>query len=242
MKNLIMIIVISGLLFSACSPRTPEVAPSLPKATLPAQTTSTKLPPTLTATPLPPTQTAVPTNTATPVVSLFPMITFIEDVVCREGPDPYYYPVVNFSTGQTSQVQSRSDDGAWLVVLSQAPNKSTVCWVPVSSVEKFGDVKPLLVSIAPPLPAGPFKATASKGVCGVNRQGAIVVDWSPLASGTGYYVYRNGVNIATVYGNSYIDHDTPGSKTPYIYTYVIQAFNSVGLARVTASVSVTLCD
>jgi hypothetical protein len=163
-------------------------------------------------------------------------------VICRLGTDLNYYPVVTFTPGQTSDAQGRSADGLWLIVESKTPNKSPTCWVPAASVENFGEVNKLLVSSPPPLPIGPGSATSTKGVCGINNNGAIVVRWSPVVTGTGYYVYRNGRNIATVYGGQYIDRDTPRSKTAYIYNYGIQAFNSVGLSKVTASVSVTLCD
>lgn len=242
MKNSIIILALIAIFVSACSPKSPAAIPVTPQASAVVMATATALSPTATASPVPPSETPAPTLTSTPPVTLFPTVTFSEKAICRLGPDLNYYPVVTYSAGQTSQVQSRSEDGAWLIVMTQVPNLSSICWIPTASVENFGEVNNLLVSIAPPLPVGPSRATSSKGACGINKNGAIVVEWTPVADGTGYYVYRNGHNIANVYGGRYIDHDTPGSQTPYVYTYGIQAFNSAGLSKVTASVSVTLCD
>lgn len=240
MKNNLLFLALIALLVSACAPQTAPT-PSMPLATETVANTPTTLPPTATASPNPPTATPEPSATPLPE-TLFPTVTFSEKVICRMGTDPNYYPVVTFAAGQTSPAEGRSEDGQWLIVKSLAPNKNPTCWVPVKSVKSFGEVNNLLVSVQPPLPVGPISASVSKGVCGINSHGAIVVTWSPVVAGTGYYLYRNGKNIATVYGGQYIDHDTPGSKTPYVYTYGIQAFNNLGLSKVTASVSVTLCD
>ncbi|HEY3311051.1 MAG TPA: hypothetical protein VGK00_05360 [Anaerolineales bacterium] len=245
MKKYHILLALIPILVSACVQKTPTVSAITPLQSTPAvRATSTSLPPSPNPSHIPPSVTPVPTTAASPTSSetLFPKVTFSQNVICRLGPDDHYYKVVSFSAGQTSDVQARSEDGKWLNVLSNAANKSYTCWIPITGVQPFGEVEHLLVTIPPPLPDGPTHANTSKSVCGINRNGAIVVTWGQTFSGTGYYLLRNGTNIATVYGDTYIDHDTPGSKSPYVYTYVVQAFNSVGLARVVASASVTLCD
>jgi len=244
MKNTFLITALFALLISACSSsnssapvkETPQVTKTV------AIATKVVIPATRTAAPISPSETLAPTTTSTPSVTLFPTVTFRENVVCRQGPDKNYYRVVSLNSGQSSQVQGRNEDGEWLNILTNTPNKSFTCWIPLSSVEKFGEVKDLMVLIASPLPIGPNRVSATKGACGVNKHGTVVLEWSPQASGTGYIVYRNGKNIANVYDSIYIDHDTPGSATPYNYDYLIQAFNSVGVSKVTASIRVTLCD
>jgi hypothetical protein len=242
MKKSITLLVLAAVFLSACGSLKPSAqdTPSVPATVV---NTATALPPTSTATAVPPSATPEPSLTATPKVTLFPTVTFTEKVVCRLGPDVNYFPVVTFSAGQTSQVQGRSEDNAWLIVMSQVKIKSSTCWVPVASVENFGNVSDLIVSVAPPLPVGPSSATAAKVGCG-NRAVpgmATTIYWSPVVDGVGYYVFRNGKNHATVFGGYFVEHDTPNSKNPYVYTYGIQAFNSVGLSKVTASVSITLC-
>lgn len=236
MKKLLLLLVLTMLLVSACAPQ-PTPTP-LPTAAPVIENTPTVRPPT--ATPAP-SATPEPTLTATPATELFPTVTFTQKVICRLGTDVNYFPVVTFTPGQTSRVENRSFDAQWLMIDAQTPNKNPTCWVPVASVEAVPGLENLLVSAPPPLPAGPISASVSPGVCGVNRQGPITLTWSQGSAGTGYYIYRNGKNIATVYGGLYLDRDTPASKTPYTYTYGIQAFNSVGLSKVTASASVTLC-
>lgn len=242
MKKSIIVLVLAAVLISACGSQKP-VTQDAPPATQVIKATATAIPPTTIPTEAPPSVTPEPSPTPTPKVTMFPTVTFTETTVCRLGPDANYYSVVTFSKGQTSQAQGRSEDGAWLIVMSQVKIKSSTCWVPVASVENFGNVSDLTVSIAPPLPVGPTKATAAKVGCG-NRLGGVgplTLYWSPVVDGVGYYIYRNGKNHATVYGGYYVEHDTPNSKNPYVYTYGVQAFNSVGLSKVTASISVTLC-
>jgi hypothetical protein len=246
MKKIIVFLALISLLVSACSANTPvpTSAPVLPQAAPTKMATATALPPTASASPLPPSATPEPTLTPTTAPNLFPEVTLSENVVCRKGPDVNYYRVVNYSVGQATEVQGRSADSQWVEVITNAPNKNYTCWLPVTSVKGIPSVADLDVPDVASLPTGARVVTAvRKSVCGVNKaNGAVVIDWSPIAEGTGFTVIRNGRNIAQVYGGEYIDHDTPGSKTAYVYTYTIQAFNSVGISKVNASVSVTLCD
>ena len=240
MKKLIILLALVGLVLTACSAAAPAAQPviALPATQVPATAT---LPPSPTPTQLPPSLTPAPTASPTADVTLFPTVTLSQNMTCRMGPDAHYFRVIDFVSGQEVNVQARTEDSTWLMVLSETPNKNHTCWIPVSGVKAFGEVSNLIVASPPPLPIGPSRASASEGVCGNNRKGAIVIRWSPTVSGTGYYVIRNGKNIAGVYGDNYIDHDTPGSRTPYVYTYVIQAYDSVGLSKTMAAVSVTMC-
>jgi hypothetical protein len=251
MKKFIILVVLTAILISACSSQASTPVIPTPRQNSPtAAATQTAVPPTATTTQVPPSATSEPILTATSTVTLFPTVTFSEDVTCRMGPDLNYFKVVSFTAGQTSQVQGRSDDSQWLNVLTQASNQSYTCWVPLTSVKSIEGAADLRVIAAAQLPTGATVASVlDKNYCGVIKQGKttstrgpVVLDWSPAADGTGFFVYRNGKNLAAVYGGEYIDYDTPGSKTPYVYTYTIQAFNSVGLSKVSASVNVTLCD
>jgi hypothetical protein len=246
MKKFIILLALTSLLVSACSANTPTPtsAPVLPPVAPTKMATPTAQPPTATASPVPPSATPEPTLPHTTAPNLFHAVTISENVACRKGPDLNYYRVINYSTGQATQVQGRSADSQWVEVVTNAPNKNYTCWVPVKSVKGIPSVADLDVVEVATLPNGARVVSAvKKSVCGVNKaNGAVVIDWSPVAEGTGFTVIRNGRNIAQVYGGEYIDHDTPSSKTAYIYTYTIQAFNSVGISKVNASVSVTLCD
>ena len=73
-----------------------------------------------------------------------------------------------------------------------------------------------------------------------NNGTSVEVSWTPSANSLigGYYIYRNGVNIATVTsGNSYIDNNlTPNTS----YTYYVQAYDPFSnLANPTVSQNIT---
>lgn len=234
-KNIGTLVLILFLITS-CTTQQPA-----PNPTVVEPPTLTPVPARPTKTVTPPTETAAPVPTETSSITLFPTITITEKVVCRLGPDKNYYAVVTFLPGQTSEVQGRTEDAEWLLITTNEPNKSPTCYVPLKTTDLTSNVNDLLVSHPLPLPDGPTYAYASAGVCGINRQGAILVQWGPTVSGTGYFVFRNGKNIAGVHGDQYIDHDTPASKTPYTYTYTIVGFDSVGTSKLNASVSVEMC-
>ncbi len=240
LKKLFLLLAVVSVLISACAAPAPTAVPVTQALVMPATATA-KPAPTATATEIPPSPTPVVVLSPTPDVTLFPIVTLAKNATCRMGPDANYFKVVSFAAGQSTQVHSRNEDAKWLLVNSNTVNKNPTCWVPVESMTAFEGLDNLVVSNPPPLPTGPTRATGTAGACGVNRKGAVVVSWSPTVSGTGYYVLRNGKNIATIYGDTYIDHDTPGSKLPYVLTYVIQGFDSVGMSKVVASVSVTIC-
>lgn len=241
MKKLIFFLVVAALMLGACGAKTPAPQ-AAPLATSTSVPTAAPTKPSATPTEAPPTLTPEPSATATPDFTLFPTVTFAQTSTCRLGPDENYYKVVTFTQGQTSQAQGRSEDSAWLEVLSQAKNKSFTCWVKVADLEKLEKIEPLTVSIAPPLPVGPSTAKASAGICGRNAVNKpVTISWAPVVGGGGYYVYRNGKNHATVFGGYYNDYGVPKSKDPVVYTYEIQAFNSVGLSKTKAAVSVTMC-
>ena len=243
MKKSIIIFALIAILISACAS---NATPTPTQAEVPqvVEATATALPPTATASPVPPSATPAPTLTSTPAVTLFPTVTLSANTACRMGPDLNYYRVTNFTSGMTTQVQGRSDDSKWLNVLTQTKNKSFTCWIPLESVKAFEGAADLRVVPAAPLPTGAMAASARKrSICGVNKDnGSVVINWTPYGEGMGFIIYRNGKNVTTVYGGEYIDHDTPASKSAYVLTYTIQAFNSVGLSKVSASVSVPICD
>ena len=244
MKKSILILALLTLLVSACASNRTRTPRGTQPALAAVAATATLIP--VTATAILPTGTdepsATPALTATAAGTLFPVVTFAEQAVCRFGPDPNYHRVVTFEQGATSRAEGRSEDNAWVLMLSlQDPNSVSTCWAPVASLEYFGNISDLMLAPTPLLPDGPTRVVTSKPVCGSHGGDAITISWSPVVDGVGYYVYRNGKNIATVYGDRYIDHDTPGSKKPYVYTYTIQAVDGAGLSKLTVSTSITLC-
>lgn len=243
MKKMIILLSLIALALSGCgsagpaagAPVKPDAATEAPAATqMPTAVPTAKK----TATPVPLTETPAPTPTT--AASMFPQVTFSEDVICRMGPEPNYYRVIKFTKGQTTPAYGRIEDASWISVETRTPNKDPFCWVPITSVEDFGDANALRVVSVAPLPEAPVTLTATQGVCGTTADN-MGLEWSPVAQGVGYYVYRNGKNIGTVYGGKFRDFETPRSKKPYVYVYVVQAFNAAGTSIKTVSTTVTLC-
>ncbi len=239
MKRTLIFLTLIAALVSACgaAPATQRPVKFIP---LPAteMPTSTSLPPTPTPTDSP---TPVLTATLTPAPVAPKTVTFAEEVTCRMGPDKHYYAVVTSLPAETATLAGRSADSAWVMVDVTAPNKASVCWVPVASLENPGDLSAVDVIPAIGLPAGPLSLTATNGVCGTTAL-PMKLDWVRAAPGLGYRIYRNGKNIGTVYDDHFRDFDTPRSKKPYIYIYTVESFSAIGVSEKSVSTSVTLCQ
>jgi hypothetical protein len=236
MKKLVILFSLIALLAAGCATPAPSPTP-VPAAT------ATPLPPKPTQTPsptLPPTQIPTITPTATPGAEMYSLVTFTEQIVCRMGPDVHYNPVVTYHQGDTAELNGRNEDRSWVMVKVEEKNKNLYCWAPITSIEDPGDLGGLSVPMVGKLPNAPLSLTATNGVCGTSPV-VMILEWSPVAAGTGYRIYRNGKNIGTEYSGRFRDFDTPRASKAYVYTYAVQAFNAYGVSVHQASVSVTLC-
>ena len=185
--------------------------------------------------PLPPSVTPSPSPQPNATSSIFPVLTLAADVVCRMGPDPRYYAVVRVSKGKSFEISGRNADSSWLAI--QATKFGDDCWVPVSSLENPGDLSALNEVHVQDLPGEPMNFTASANACGVVNN--LWLYWVSVDA-VGYRIYRNGKEIATVYGNKYRDLNTPRTKLPTVFLYEIEGFNASGVSE-RASISVTIC-
>ena len=105
-----------------------QPSPTLPLPTVP--------PPTFT---LVPTETATSTATVTPTATVSgPIITFIKDANCRNGPGTKYDVVTSYFKGQTLQIVGRNPDfnNTWWYVNMPAGGK---CWVSLATGQAYGD-------------------------------------------------------------------------------------------------------
>lgn len=191
-------------------------------------------------TPVPPTTTPAITPTdslsasASATSAIFPVLTISTDTICRAGPDKHYYAILKVTKGKSFDVSGRSADGLWVSI--DAPKIGDDCWVPVSSLETPGDLSDLNVRYTQPLPGEPMNVTASDNACGTI---SLWLYWKTVDA-VGYRIYRNGKEIATVYGSKYRDLNTPRSKLPTVYLYEVESFNASGTSP-RAGISVTLC-
>lgn len=236
---LLLAIVVSGCNFAGTAERRPfntPVADAITTTSIP-----TAAAPTLTVTPLPPSATPnlTPSDGVSPqpsaTLAIFPVLTLAADAVCRAGPGERYFAMLNVSKGKSFEASGRNADGSWIALY--ASKVGDPCWVTVSSLESPDNLSVLRVLDVQPLPNPPANVTTSDNACG--RVNNLWLYWYAIDA-VGYRIYRNGQEIATVYGNKYRDLDTPRSSQPAVHLYQIEAFNASGLSGRT-DIQVTIC-
>lgn len=236
MKKAILLTVSLALALSACGfggrPSFGQT-PGAGQATVEPSATEA---PTDTPTPLPPSETPVPPPSVTPTSVIYPSLTVIKETACREGPHIRYNRTGQLLfVGKSYTANGRNEDNTWLSV--QALGVESTCWVPLTTFQEPGDLSALHVLLVQPLPNAPINLRASDNACGLMN--TVWLYWyaeDPM----GYRIYRNGHNIATVYGGQFRDLDTPRDKRPTVYLYEIEAFNASGISE-RSSISVTIC-
>jgi len=232
---LLLAVALAGCNFSGTTDSRPFNTPAAEAIT--ATEPPTILPPTPTdiPSPLPPSATPSPAPQSNATSSIFPVMTLATDAVCRMGPDQHYYAVLRVAKGKSFEVSGRNADSSWLAI--QATPFGDDCWVPVSSLGNPGDLSALNEVHVQSLPGEPMNVTASANACGVVNP--LWMYWVSVDA-VGYRIYRNGKEIATVYGDKYRDLNTPRTKLPTVFLYEIEGFNASGVSGRT-SISVTIC-
>lgn len=235
---LLVALLVSGCNFAAPTPDMPTLEP--PVASPLGTTEEPTFPPpdaTPSEEPSPEPPSATPTDSplGSATSSIFPTLTLAIDTICRMGPEKHYYPVVKVQKDQSFEASGRNEEETWVSI--QARTFGDDCWVPIESLESPGDLKDLTIRYTQPLPGEPINIRASDGACGVKSHQWLY--WSSVDA-VGYRIYRNGKEIATVYGDKYRDLSTPSAKKPTIYLYEIESFNASGTSP-RAGVSVTIC-
>ncbi len=232
---LIFSIALAGCNFSGAggeralnTPTPSEIIPT--EAPTAAPPTPTDIP-----SPLPPSATPELSPQASATSSIFPVLTLAMDAVCRAGPAPRYYAQVRVTKGSSFEASGRNEDSSWVAL--DATRVGDDCWVPVSSLEDPGDLSALNVTQTQALPGRPLNVTASNNPCGVISH--LWLYWVTVDA-VGYRIYRNGKEIASVYGGKYRDLNTPRTKLPTVYLYEVESYNASGVSE-RAGVSVTVC-
>jgi hypothetical protein len=236
MKKVFMLALLFVLAVSACSGSASEQPPI--KSPVATQAPSL-VPLTLTNTPvaLSPTETPIPAPSFTATLTIYPVVTFAQDAICRTGPAMRYYRTGSkILKDKTFQLEGRNVDSSWIAI--PEPGVGDYCWVPFSSLGNPGDISAVYVFDVQPLPNAPINVSALDGACGHTKNTWLT--WYAI-DGTGYYIYRNGKQIGSSYEGHFRDLDTPQSKKPAVYLYEIEAYNASGVSE-RSGISVTICD
>ena len=233
MKKLTSLLLAAVILVSGCSANPTRTARST------FTETPTPQPPTPTNTPIPvssSTATEEPEEpTVTPTAAL-PMVTLIQDTVCRMGPGENYNKVITEPKNKTVAINGRNEDTTWVIITEE----SLSCWIPVSAIKKPGDLGELRVSRYKALPVGPSWIAFPEGGCSAASQ-PVFLQWGPVSNRTQYRIFRNGRAIFTMTGgDQFYDADIPSINKAFVYTYAVQAFNDYGVST-TVSITVSIC-
>jgi hypothetical protein len=227
-----------ALLLTACNfpgaqatqvPAVNDLAATIVAATLSAQPTAK---PTTAATPF--ASPSVPTATATAKPTLKISAAGTE---CRKGPGADADVIATFDAGTTLDLVGKDNINSFWVVVD--PTSHNLCWVqggdgkPGGSYQTVAEVTPPAssTSLAAKVPARPpFVRYAFQ--CSFGSGGSEVkvdLSWTDNANNeTGYYVYRDGSQIADLPANSTAYSDTTAAASGHTYVYGVAAYNDSG--------------
>jgi len=192
-----------------------------------------------TATLGPPTETPTITPTSTPSV---PMVSVSSATNCRTGNSTAFDWLYTMNPGESLEVIGKNTpSGYWIIDSPVGP-----CWLWGQYATVVGDTSKLPEYPAPPTPTPSKPAKPSNFEvsfsCSLNMTPFIHnevhadLSWTDNATNEdGYYVYRNGTQIATLDpdSTSYSDDTSMAGmivlgSTPPVIQYEVQAFNSAG--------------
>lgn len=167
------------------------------------------------------------------------IVVLTQDTTCRLGPSENYYKMVLELKGDKFEPLGRNEDSTWIMVNeNSADSESPTCWLPASALVSADGISGLSLAKYELLPPGPSSITATRGVCGTNRQ--MVVEWSPVVDGVEYRLYRNWKVVSTQTGGKFYDVNIPEKGKATVLTYMVQGVNEYGTSP-SVAVSVTVC-
>jgi hypothetical protein len=175
----------------------------------------------------------VPTVLNTPILvtpspSATPEAVIVISTQCRNGPGENYQSITDVSPNQNAVVLGKdSSDSYWLIQTS-----SGECWVAAQDLTIIGNTQNIPEVTPSPstssgVPARPGKLTA---VASCNPTSTTnVLNWTDNANNeNGYYVFRNGNQVADLPANSTTYTDTVNISPGTQITYSVEAYNEVG--------------
>lgn len=190
MSRYILLLLFACFLAACTSVSVPDpTAPPAASPTAPPLPSATPPPPTETPTPLPtatepptatPTITETPTPAVTPTWAVLRAAVIPEKLSCRFGPGPDYLFKYGLLATARMDVIGRTEDGAWVLILSRGDRLTNACWANASLLEIDGDVlavEPVDIHIR--LAWSPYYP-ALTGVSASRTGDIVTVSWHPL--------------------------------------------------------------
>lgn len=201
----------------------------------PPSSTPNIIPATVTTAPtMPPAASPTAAGTITPTYAV-PMLTFDDNVNCRQGPGTSFPIVLVIQNGQQMEI-SGGQDTYWIV---KVPNSDTTCWLPKEFATPSGSTWTVPTVAAPPSPSVEPPAapnwTKYYYSCEYASGGNTVtmeMSWSDWANDeTGYRVMRNGEIVVTLPPDSTTYTDIAFLESGKTFDYYIEVFNATGKSQ-----------
>lgn len=209
-----------------------------------------------------PTETVTPGPSPTPP-STAPTVSVSSDTNCRTGPNAAYQFVTLFKVGQTANVVGKyTPNNYWII--EYPGGFGATCWLWGAYATVLGETSGLPEGVPPPLPPTATSAPAAPAApkqlglacTSVNKSKKVgqiwILQWEWTVNFTwsdqstnenGFYVYKDGVLLATLGPNSesYTDVFTQTLVIGNVsYTYGVQSYNDDG-ASVLKDASLSSC-
>jgi len=229
MKKLLAGICALALAALACNFVSEELMPSSPSQSAIATVVAQTMQAVESASPTVRTVFDTPTlMTSSPFAT--PMAIIKAATSCRSGPAETYKSITDVNPNQNAAVLGKDSSGNyWLIETT-----SGECWVAAQYATITGNTQDIpevtpLPSTPSGVPARPGKLTA---VASCNTTSTTnVLTWTDNANNeNGYYVFRNGSQIADLPANSTTYTDTVNISPGTQITYSVQAYNEMGVS------------
>lgn len=171
---------------------------------------------------------ATATVTATSATAILHINT---NVNCRSGPGGSFDVVTSYTAGTTLNLAGKSSNPDYWQV--KIPNSSETCWIDAQYSTPEGDTASLPEATSqtgnPSVPAKP-SALYYNYTCNPTTT-TTSLSWNDSANNeNGYYVYRQGSQIADLPANSTTYTDTVNVSPGTQLTYSVEAYNNAGVS------------
>src|SRR5271157_2666507 len=243
MKKLLAGICVSALAALACNFANQKLMPSSLSQSAIATIVAQTMQAVESAAPTASTVFNTPSLSMTPSPSATPMAVIQASTYCRSGPAETYKSITTVNPNQNAAVLGKDPSGNyWLIETSSGD-----CWVAAQYVAITGNTQAIPELTPPPLtpagvPAEPGSLFYSYS-CPSPTEATITLTWKDVANDeSGYHVYRNGALIADLPANSttYTDDTSRGAGS--VFSYSVEAFNSIGASSQRTTGSFTLSN